>query len=264
MQEKIKKNRQLWDQWAKIHINSKFYNLGSFLRGANTLNEIESNELGKVDGLSVLHLQCHMGMDSISLARMGAEVTGVDFSEVAIKKAKELAGELNIKVEFILSDVYNINKKIRKKYDRVFTSYGVISWLPDLMEWARLISERLKSGGIFYLVEFHPLLWMMDEQFLHIKYPYDSAGSPLEFSNVSSYAAPDIALHNQEFNWQHGIGKVVNSLIKSGLQIEFLNEHFYSPYLVFPDGIEIGKSKWVHKKWQQDIPYVFSIRAKKY
>lgn len=145
----------------------------------------------------------------------------------------------------------------------VFSSYGVIPWLPDLTDWARLIAWSLKPGGIFYLVEFHPLIWMLDEQFEHIKYPYNSGDSPMEFSNVSSYAAPEILLKNQEFNWQHGIGKVINSLIQSGLKIEFLNEHDYSPYPVIPHGIKIAESKWVHKKIKQNIPYIFSIRAKK-
>jgi SAM-dependent methyltransferase len=264
MIDEINKNRQLWDQWSSIHIDSEFYNLPSFLQGASTLNELEMDELGKVDGLSVLHLQCHLGMDSISLARMGAEVTGVDFSEVAIKKARELAKQMEISVNFILSDIYNLKEWINKKFDMVFTSYGVIPWLPDLNEWAALISWCLKPGGTFYMAEFHPVFWMFDDQFKQIRYPYDSSGSPLQFSNVSSYAAPEIPLMNQEFNWQHGVGSVINSLIKSGLRIEFLNEHYYSPYPVFPDAVVLERSKWVHKKFQQDIPYIFSIRANKY
>ena len=262
--DEIKKNRQLWDQWSSIHIDSEFYNLPSFLQGASTLNELEKDELGKVDGMSILHLQCHLGMDSITLGRMGAEVTGVDFSEVAIKKARELAQQTGIKVNFILSNIYDLKEWGREKFDMVFTSYGVITWLPDLNEWAALISWCLKPGGVFYIAEFHPFIGMLDEQFKQIKYPYDSAGSPLQFSNVSSYAEPDIPLMNQEFNWQHGIGTVVNSLIKSGLHIEFFNEHHYSPYPVFPDAVTLSRSKWVHKKFRQDIPYIFSIRAKKY
>jgi len=264
MNEEIKKNQKLWDQWTNINIKSKFYDLPSFLNGKNTLNEIEKDEIGLVEGLSVLHLQCHFGMDTISQARMGAKVSGVDISEVAITKAKELAKQLKFKVDFILSDVYDLKKWIRKKYDLAFASYGVISWLPDLNTWADIISWCLKPGGTFYLVDFHPILWMLDDQLTHIQYPYDSAGSPLKFENVPSYAEPDIPLSNQEFNWHHGIGKVVNSLIQSRLQIEFLNEHFFSPYPVFSDMEEIEEGKWIHVHKKQKIPYLFSVKAKKY
>ncbi len=264
MNHEINTNRQLWDQWSRIHIDSEFYDLPSFLAGASTLNELETDELGMLDGLSVLHLQCHLGMDSISLARKGAEVTAVDFSEVAIKKARELASRLDIKVNFILSDIYDLKGLINKNFDLVYTSYGVISWLPDLNKWATLISWFLKPGGIFYMAEFHPLLWMLDEQFKKIKYPYDSAGTSLVFRNVPSYAEPGIPLKNREINWHHGVGSIINSLIMAGLQIDFLHEHFYSPYPVFPEAVALSQSRWVHQKLKQNIPYVFSIRAKKY
>jgi SAM-dependent methyltransferase len=228
------------------------------------LNELELNELGGVDGLSVLHLQCHLGLDSISLARMGASVTGIDFSEAALRKARDLARQLKVRVRFILSDIYDLKDRIQKKFDLVFTSYGVITWLPDLNTWAEMISGYLKPGGIFYLAEFHPILWMFDEPFKQIRYPYDSGGTSMEFSDVSSYAAPEIPLRNHEYNWQHGIGRVLNALISAGLRIEFLNEHFYSPYPVFPEAVEKSRSRWIHEKFRENIPYVFSIKAKKY
>jgi len=264
MRNEINLNRQLWDQWSSLHMVSEFYDLTMFKERGSSLNVLEKDELGDVDGLSILHLQCHLGMDSISLARLGAEVTAVDFSEVAIMNARELASQMNVSIDFILSDIYDLKKGIRNKFDMVFTSYGVIPWLPDLNKWAGLISWALKPGGTFYMADFHPFLWMLDEQFREIKYPYDSFGSSLKFSNVSSYAAPEIPLQNQEFNWQHGIGSVINALIKSGLNIEFMNEHFYSPYPVFPKAIELSPGRWVHRKLRRDIPYIFSIQAKKY
>jgi SAM-dependent methyltransferase len=263
MDRKTKINKKLWEQWTSIHVDSEFYNLPSFIQGKNSLNELEKSELGPIAGLSVLHLQCHFGMDTLSLARMGAEVTGVDFSEAAITKARELADRLTLKAEFILSDIYDIKNHITKKYDMVFTSYGAITWLPDLKKWAERIAWCLKSGGIFYLVEFHPLLFMFDENFVKIEYPYESPGEPLLFLNVPSYAQPDISLENQELNWHHGIGMVINSLIHHGFKLEFLNEHFYSPYPVFKEMIEISEGRWVHKVLKQKIPYLFSIKAKK-
>lgn len=263
MQKKLQKNRQLWDQWSRIHVESKFYDLPSFKKGATSLNNLEMEELGNVQGRSILHLQCHLGLDTISLARMGATVAGVDFSENAVTEARELADFMEVNAEFIQSDIYELRGKISKKFDLVFTSYGVIVWLPDLVEWAKTISFHLKPGGIFYMAEFHPILWMFDEEYKQITYPYDTRGSFLEFSDASSYAAPEIPLRNREYNWQHGLGSVINALIGAGLQIDYLNEHYYSPYPVFPEAVEVGKSKWIHGQLKENIPYVFSIRAKK-
>jgi len=263
MQKEIQKNRQLWDQWSRIHIESKFYDLPSFKKGATSLNKLEMEELGDVEGRSILHLQCHLGLDSISLARLGASVTGVDFSKKAVMEARKLASFMQVKAEFIHSDIYELKGKISQKFDLVFTSYGVIVWLPDLVDWAKIISFHLKPGGIFYMAEFHPVLWMLDEEFKKIRYPYDTQGSYLEFCNVSSYAEPEIPLQNREYNWQHGLGSVINALIGAGLRIEFVNEHHYSPYPLFPGAVESGKSRWIHQEIKELIPYVFSIRAKK-
>jgi len=263
MKKLIKVNKKLWEQWTPINVKSDFYDLPSFLRGKNSLNELERNELGSVKGLSVLHLQCHFGMDTLSLARMGAEMTGVDFSESAISKAKELADLLQLKIDFILSDVYDIQKWVHKKFDRIFTSYGVITWLPDLKKWAEIISSYLKPGGFFYMVDFHPVLSMFDEDLNKIRYPYESFGVPIEFIDVPSYAKPELILHNRELNWHHGIGNIVNVLLQIGFRIEFLNEHFYSPYPIFTDMVEAGKARWIHKELKGKIPYLFSIRAEK-
>ncbi|MBS0001267.1 MAG: methyltransferase domain-containing protein [Cyclobacteriaceae bacterium] len=263
MKLEIDKNKTLWEQWSGMHFDSGFYDVPSFLGGKNTLHDIEKDEIGEVKGKTLLHLQCHFGLDSMSLARMGAEVTGVDISETAIKKAWELAELLQLNVEFFASDVYDLKTLIHKKYDMVFCSYGVIQWLPDLKTWADIISWCLNPGGKFYLADFHPVLWMLDENTARLKYPYDSGGKALKFEDVSSYAAPEIPLKNQEYNWQHGLGQVINSLIGQGLRIEFLNEHDYSPYPVLRDMVEIEESRWIHKKLERNIPYVFSVMAKK-
>jgi SAM-dependent methyltransferase len=263
MKKEIDQNRKLWEQWTSLHFDSAFYDVPAFMQGNNTLNDIEKNELGNVAGKSLLHLQCHFGLDTLSLARMGAEVTGVDISETAIRKAEELAGELDLNASFIHSDIYDIRSSIHRKFDIVFCSYGVIQWLPDLETWASIINWCLEPGGFFYIADFHPVLWMLDENSTALKYPYDSDGNPVIFSDVSSYAAPEVPLKNREYNWQHGLGRVVNALIRQNMQLNFLNEHAWSPYPVLAGMVEAEPSRWKYPGLPENFPYVFSIRAKK-
>lgn len=141
-----------------------FYNVDEFKKGKITLKDIELAELGDVKNKSLLHLQCHFGLDTLSWARLGAEVTGVDFSEEAIEYAKRLSQELDIPARFICSNIYDTIELITDKFDIVFTSYGVLCWLPDLVEWAEIISHFLRCGGIFYIVEFHPVNNIFDNE----------------------------------------------------------------------------------------------------
>src|SRR6185436_13223599 len=167
-------NKDLWNQRAAIHKDSAFYDLAGFKAGANFLTPIELNEIGNVKGKSLLHLQCHFGMDTMSFSRMGAKCTGIDLSDEAIRLAKEINDELKLDAEFICSNVYDTSEFVKEQFDIVFTSYGVIGWLPDLDRWAKVIVQRLKPEGIFYLAEFHPVVWMFDEEFSHVKYYYDN------------------------------------------------------------------------------------------
>ena len=162
-QEYFKANQELWNQRTRIHKDSDFYNLSSFKKGENALTSIELAELGDVIGKTILHLQCHFGMDSLSWSRMGAEVTGVDLSDEAIKEANKLNDELGLNATFICSNVYDLKEHLDKKFDIVFTSYGTIGWLPDLDKWAAIISHFLKEGGIFYIADFHLVVLMFDD-----------------------------------------------------------------------------------------------------
>lgn len=170
-------NRESWNKRTPIHKASVFYGLDGFKKGATSLNKTELEELGDVKGKKLLHLQCHFGMDTLSWAREGAIVTGVDFSEDAIVSARELAEELHLPATFICSNVYDLlqHQELAGSFDMVFTSYGVIGWLPDLNQWAAVIAFLLKPGGLFYMAEFHPVVWMMDEHFDFIKYYYHNA-----------------------------------------------------------------------------------------
>ena len=147
-----------------IHIKSATYNVEGFKRGMLTLHDPELEGLGDVSGKKLLHLQCHFGLDTLSWARMGADVTGVDFSEEAIITAKSLAGELGIKADFLCSNIYDLEGKLETEFDVVYTSYGVINWLHDIKEWGRIAARYLKPGGVFFMAEFHPFMWVFDDE----------------------------------------------------------------------------------------------------
>jgi len=254
-------NKRLWDKLVSVHVKSDFYDQKSFLAGKSSLKDIELNELGDVKGKSMLHLQCHFGQDSISWAKKGAKVVAIDFSEGAISIAKDINEKLKTDVEFICCNVYDVKSHLSEKFDIVFTSYGVINWLHDLDKWGELIASSLNPGGIFYMVEFHPILWIYDENFVKVEHPYQSESEPLMHISGSSYTNQENKNSQKEYCWNHGIGRIMNSLINAGLQIEFFNEYNYSPYKTFKDMTEFEKGKFVISKFGYKVPHLFSIRA---
>jgi len=257
-------NRESWNELTTLHADSSFYDLKGFKNGKSSLNHIELEELGHLKGKKLLHLQCHFGMDTLSLAREGAYVTGVDMSDTSIDKAKELASELNIPARFIRSNVYDLENVLDESYDIVYTSYGAINWLDDLDKWAQIIRKYLKPGGIFYMVEFHPFVYSMNDEF-EISESYFKTKA-LETRVDKSYTDnSEVEEKNlKHIEWHHSLSEVINSLIKSGLQIEFLNEFPYQVYNCFPNLIEIEEGKWVSEKHGDKIPYMYSIKASKF
>ena len=157
-------NRQSWNELTAFHADSSFYDVASFKKGKSSLKHIEIDELGDIKGKKILHLQCHFGMDTLSLARQGAIVVGVDISDTSIQKAIELSDELKIPAKFIRSNVYEIENILEETFDIVYTSYGAINWLNDLDKWAKIISRCLKPNGVFYMVEFHPFIYTLDDK----------------------------------------------------------------------------------------------------
>jgi ubiquinone/menaquinone biosynthesis C-methylase UbiE len=256
----FKSNKELWNKKTAFHKDSAFYDLAKFKKGRNVLNDIELKGLGDVTGKSILHLQCHFGLDSMSWSRLGAQVTGVDFSDVAIDTAREICLDLQLDTKFICCDVYDLQKHLEEKFDIVFASYGVIGWLPDLNKWAEIISQFLKSGGIFYLVEFHPVVWMFDDEFTKMVYSYFNKGV-LTIEQEGTYADPSADIKHLEYSWNHSLSEVVNALTSHGLSIQSLNEYDYSPYNCFANTIENGKGGFYIKGYEEVLPMVYSIKA---
>ncbi|VAX23446.1 Methyltransferase type 12 [hydrothermal vent metagenome] len=258
----IEINRRSWNDRTDLHFHSNFYDVDGFLKGISSLNEIEIKLLGNIKGKSILHLQCHFGQDTISLGRLGAKAIGVDFSDKAIEKAQELAEKIGSDAEFICCDIYDLPKHLNKEFDIVFTSYGTIGWLPDLEKWAKIISRFLKPRGKFIFAEFHPFVWMFDDNFENIKYNYFNTGAIVE-TESGTYADKDAEIVQKCICWNHSISEVVNSLIKNGLEIRDLNEFDYSPYNCFNKTIEFETTKYRIEHLSNKIPMVYTIKATK-
>ncbi len=256
----ISKNKYLWNTRTDYHFNSRFYNLEGFLKGESSLNDIELNLLGDVRNKTILHLQCHFGQDTLSLARLGAIPTGIDLSDNAIEKAKELAAQTNLNARFICCNIYDLPNHLQEKFDIVFTSYGTIGWLPDLDKWGHLIHNFLKSGGKFILVEFHPVVWMFNDDFDKIEYSYFKKEAIVELEK-GTYADTEALINLESVTWNHSISEVFESLANNGLQVDDLKEYDYSPYNCFKHTVQMEEKKFVITHLSHKIPMVYSICA---
>lgn len=258
----LKINKESWNRKTEFHVQSKFYDMEAFLNGNTTLNPIELELLGEVRNKSILHLQCHFGQDSISLSRLGAEVVGVDLSDKAIETAQNLAKETNSTTKFICCDIYESPQHLDQKFDIVFTSYGTIGWLPDLDKWAAVISKFLKPSGKFVFVEFHPVVWMFDDNFEKVGYNYFNTG-PIVETEIGTYADLSADLNQEYVCWNHSLSEIFSSLIQNKLMINSFQEYDYSPYDCFLHTIEFEPKKFRIKHLDNKIPMVFSLVAEK-
>ncbi len=261
-------NRVLWDKLTAINARSAMYDLEAFRRGQNTLDPVEIEELGDVARKSVLHLQCHFGQDTLSLARMGARVTGVDFSDEAIKLAKALSSELEIPADFICCNIYDLPQHLDSKFDIVFTSGGVLCWIDDLAKWARLIDRYLKLDGFFYIREFHPVANVFDNERtteLKARWSYFHRDEPEAFEADGSYSDHQTKFDQscKSYEWQHTMADVVNSLLAAGLRLEFLHEFPFCTYDHFPFLEKGGDGRWRFPNGKELIPLMFSLKAAK-
>lgn len=258
----IETNKQSWNQRTDYHLKSDFYDLDSFIKGTSSLNEIELNLLGNIKGKSVLHLQCHFGQDTLSLARMGAEVTGVDLSDKAIEQANSLSKQIGVDAEFICCDVYDLPNRLAKQFDIVYTTYGTIGWLPDLLKWGEIISRFLKPNGQLIFVEFHPVVWMFDDNFERVGYNYFNDGAIIE-TNEGTYADRTAPIETQNITWNHGISEVLTGLINNNLEITSFQEFDYSPYNCFNATEEFSPKKYRIQHLGNRIPMVYAVTATK-
>ena len=262
----VEENRRMWDAWTPHHVTSSLYDIEGFKAGGETLDAVELDGVGDVTGKSLLHLQCHFGLDTLSWVRhCAAPVVGVDFSQVAIDTARGLADELGVDARFICCDVVDTLDHLEgERFDVVFTSHGAISWLPDLTPWARVVAGAREPGGVFFVAESHPTLWMFDEELpesgLEFRYSYFDKGV-LTQQQSGSYAAPEAPVQSTPHSWQHDFGAVVNALAGEGLRITSLHEYPFLFYSWFPWMVKDEAGLYRLPEGMPDLPLMFSLTA---
>lgn len=267
MDEYIETNRRIWDELVPHHVASDFYDVPSFKAGRSSLLPVEREEVGDVRGRSLLHLQCHFGMDTLSWAREGAEVTGIDFSPQAIRIARGLASELDISARFVEADIYRLPEYLGGDFDIVFASYGVVCWLPDLPRWAEIAASYARPGGFFYLLDDHPLAASLADEStadaMRIGFPYLATGA-LSFDwREGSYATDAKLEHQRSFEFAHGLGEVVTSLIEAGLAIDFLHEFPFCAWPRLPQMQKGDDGYYRLPDGNEGVPFLFSVKATK-
>jgi SAM-dependent methyltransferase len=230
-------NQSAWNMRVDVHSQSRFYDVDGFRAGKSSLTSLEERLLGDVRGKHLLHLQCHFGLDTLSWARKGARVVGVDFSSKAISLAQQLTQAVGLSdvARFVECNVYDTRAHVQEVFDIVFTSFGVIGWLPDLRPWASVIKQSLRPGGRLFLIEFHPYVWMSQMgPDLSIRYPYFNRG-PITEMGSGTYAERAANITYREHGWNHSLSDVISALLEAGLQIDHFAEYDYTPFDIFPN-----------------------------
>lgn len=269
-------NRDNWDDRVPIHLDSDEYTVQKFIDDPKHISEVvqfdlDNDELGDVMGKSLLHLQCHIGHDTVSWARLGADVTGVDFSGPAIDACKRLVENSGTPGEFIVAEVFDAPAALdNRQFDIVYTGVGAICWLPDINGWAKVVAQLLKPGGTFYILEGHPMMWSVSDtdhgDQVVLDWPYFESAGPQGYEESTSYAGTGEVEHTQLYNYPHGLGETVTALASAGLQIEFVHEHKVVHWQAFPMMVKVegDKGLWKMPEGKEDIlPLMHSIKAHK-
>ncbi len=265
-------NQAWWNEITEPHRASGMYDMAAFKAGRNSfMHQYILDEVGDIEGKSLLHLQCHFGQDTISWARQGATVTGVDFGNDAIDLARNLANEEDIDATFTQSNIYDLGDRFDEQFDVVFTSYGVLGWLHDIPEWGRIAARAVKPGGIFYIAEFHPGGEMIQyekpiasKEDLYFGEPYFDPGGALRLSGEdgADYASSH-ATGKDTFEWFHSMEDIIMALINAGLVIELFRERDWCAYRSHEGMIVDDQGLWHLPPNCPKVPFMFSIRARK-
>jgi SAM-dependent methyltransferase len=261
-------NRTWWDGVVETHVGSPMYLTQAFRAGGDTLHPIESEEIGDVRGRSLVHLQCHFGLDTLSLARRGARATGLDFSGKAVAQARALAAEAGLEARFVESNVYDAPTALGDTYDIVYVTWGAINWLPDLDRWAKAVAAVLKPGGFLYLLEGHPAALMLTQAAADRPptpdWPYFAHAAPSVIDEPWTYADKSAKLvHTVSHEWAHPLQEIFGALIEAGLGIEMFHEHDRLAWQLWPCLEYDGNRMYRMPEGRPRLPLSFSIRARK-
>lgn len=267
-------NRRHWDERAPAHAASPDYGLDRFVADPTRLSDVirfDVPRLGDISGLRGLHLQCHIGTDTISLSRLGARMTGLDFSPPAVDEARRLAERCNDPTTFVVADAYDAVEALGgEQFDLVFTGIGALCWLPDIDRWADVVSRLLAPGGRLFVREGHPMLWAIDEKRpdheLVVHYPYFETADPIVDDSPGSYVSTESELQNTvSHSWNHGLGEVVTSLLSRGFRLTMLEEHMSVPWDALAEGemVEGPDGEWRLVDRPERLPLTYTLQAVK-
>jgi SAM-dependent methyltransferase len=264
-------NRASWDERAPAHAASRDYAVEQFASDPGHLSEVvrfDRPRLGDIGGLRGVHLQCHIGTDTVSLARLGADMTGLDFSPASLAEARRIAGLAGAEVRFVDAQVYDAAGALGPEpFDLVYTGIGALCWLPDIARWARVVASLLRPGGRLFIREGHPMLWALDDArpdgLLAVEYPYFEREEPLVFDDGGTYVETDVVFtHNRTHEWNHGLGEIMTALMSAGMDLTGLVEHDSVPWDALPGQMErIGGGEWrlADRPWR--LPHTYTLQA---
>jgi len=268
MDEHTRVNRLNWDNRAELHATDSTgsYRIAEVLAGGSSLHALETRELGDISGRDIAHLQCHIGLDTLSLKHLGARsVTGLDFSAKAIAAAQSFARQAGTQARFVEASVYDAPGALDGTYDLVFVTWGTICWLRDIRAWGQVVAQVLRPGGRLYLLDAHPTMLQFEARDGRVELDFDwrtPAEAPLLFDEAQTYTGDTRSLtHTLNYEWIHPLSDVVNALIGAGLTIDFLNEHDVVAWPAFPFMIETGKDEFSLPEGMTKVPLSFSIGA---
>lgn len=258
-------NRSNWDERVPIHASGDFYDVEGFKAGAERLRPFELEEVGDVSGKSLLHLQCHFGIDTLSWARRGAKVTGLDFSAPAIETARALAKKMDLDAQFARANVYDaVDVLGGREFDVVYTGLGALNWLPDVGRWAEVAAALVRPGGFLYLAEFHPFTDVFGDDELAVEHDYFFREEPIVWDEPGTYADLEAeTTHNTTYEWNHPISEVVTAVVSSGLTVELLSEHDYTLFPRWPILEKSGFDTYRLPEGTPRVPLMYSLRARK-
>jgi SAM-dependent methyltransferase len=266
-------NRASWDDRVAAHTASPDYAVARFTEDESFVSEVVSFDaprLGDIAGLDTVHLQCHIGTDTVSLARLGARVTGLDFSAPALEQGRRLAAAVGLDVEFVESDLYGAPEVLgRERFDLVYTGIGAICWLPDIRRWAAVVASVMRPGGRLFMREGHPVLWSLADPrpdgLLALEYPYFEQREPTVWDEGGTYVQTDqVFTHNLTHEWNHGLGEIVTALFDAGLELTALEEHDSVPWDAIPGQMTaIGGGEFRLSDRPERLPHSYTLQARR-
>ena len=270
MDEYAKANLANWDERAALHASDTTgsYRIAKVLAGGSSLHAIEESEIGDIAGKDIVHLQCHIGLDTLSLKHLGARsVTGLDFSPTALAAARRFAESAGTMARFVEASLYDAPAALGETYDIAFVTWGAINWLPDIDAWARVVAAVLRPGGRVYLLEGHPVMNQMqlEEGALVARFDWRTpADQPLVFDETATYTGDERPISNtRNYEWLHPVSAVVGALLRAGLRLDFLHEHDRLAWRAFPGMVEVGEDLFALPEGVTKIPLAFSLQATK-